>query len=127
MKLLGYILLCSCTATLCGCGSNEPASESADGKVVQADLNGAVVLDVRSPDEYAASHLDGALNIPHDMISDEIAAAVPDKSVQVILYCRSGRRAQTALKTMQDLGYENVLNLGGLEDAQEQLGRPVVK
>ena len=127
MKLLGYVLLCSCAAALCGCGSNESASEPADGEVVQADLNNAVVLDVRSPDEYASGHLEGALNIPHDMISDGIAAAVPDKSMQIVLYCRSGRRAQTALKTMQDLGYENVLNLGGLEDAQERLKRAVVK
>lgn len=127
MKLLRYILLCSCAAALCSCGSGEPASKSATGEVVQADLNSAVLLDVRSLDEFASGHLEGALNIPHDRIADEIATVVPDKSAQVVLYCRSGRRAQTALKTMQDMGYANVVNLGGLEDAQERLGRPVVK
>ena len=128
MILLRYVLLCSCAAAaLCGCGSGEPASDKTGGEVVQADLSGAVLLDVRSLDEFASGHLEGALNIPHDRIADEITAAVPEKSAQVVLYCRSGRRAQTALKTMQDMGYENVLNLGGLEDAQERLGRPVVK
>jgi len=86
-----------------------------------------VLLDVRSADEFASGHLQGARNIPHDRIATEIVAAVPDKTAVVILYCRSGRRASTAMKTLQGLGYENVSNFGGLEDAQERLGLPVVK
>ena len=69
--------------------------------------------------------MQGARNIPNDRISEEIAIAVPDKATQIILYCRSGRRADTALKTMQAMGYENVVNFGGLEDAQIRLALPV--
>ena len=87
----------------------------------------AVLLDVRSPEEYASGHLQGARNIPHDRIEAEITSAAPDKSAPVILYCRSGRRADTALKAMRSMGYENVSNFGGLEDARKRLGIPVEK
>ena len=73
-----------------------------------------------------SGYLKGARNIPHDRIGAEISAVVPDKSAQIILYCRSGRRAKTALETLRAMGYTNVSNYGGLEDAQERLGLPVV-
>ena len=130
MKIIRCILVWSCAATaLCGCG--EPGISTSGDKTVEepveTNLDAAVLLDVRSADEYASGHLQGARNIPHDRIAAEIVAAVPDKTAVVILYCRSGRRAETAMKAMRDLGYENVSNFGGLEDAQERLGLPVVR
>ena len=133
MKCLRCVFLWSCAAAaFCACGCGNPGTGAdTDGKHAEQPAavlqSGSVLLDVRSPEEFAAGHLQGAVNIPHDRIAEEIAAAVPDKSVQVILYCRSGRRADTALKTMQAMGYENVSNYGGLEDAQERLGLPVEK
>ena len=131
MRIMHYILLGSCAAAaLCGCGNGNPESTSNTALPEQSaeiSLNGAVLLDVRSPDEYASGHLQGALNIPHDQIAEKIGAAVPDKSTRVILYCRSGRRADTALKTLKAVGYESVLNFGGLEDARERLALPVEK
>ena len=133
MKCLRCVFLWSCAAAaFCACGCGNPgAGADTDGKHAEQPSavlqSGGVLLDVRSPEEFAAGHLQGAVNIPHDRIAEEIAAAVPDKSVQVILYCRSGRRADTALKTMQAMGYENVSNYGGLEDAQERLELPVEK
>ena len=68
MKLLRHILLCGCSAVLCGCGNpgsavaNTPAS-------AQNDLETTVLIDVRSAEEYASGHLRGALNIPHDRIA----------------------------------------------------------
>ena len=129
MKLLRFVLVWSCaTAAVCGCACGDTATpdNTPSEQPARPDLSRIVLLDVRSPEEYAAGYLQGARNIPHDRIEEEIAAAVPDKSVQVILYCRSGRRAGTALQTMQAMGYENVSNYGGLEDAQERLGLPVV-
>ncbi len=130
MKLLEYALLLSCMAAAvcgCACGNTEKGSDSTQAEQsVKVDLNTAVLLDVRSPEEYASGYLQGALNIPHDQINAEIAAVVPDKSAQVILYCRSGRRAKTALETLRAMGYTDVSNFGGLEDAQERLGLPVV-
>ena len=130
MNILQYMMLWSCAAAaLCGCGNpSAPASdEKKDGRPLAFDLEKAVILDVRSADEYASGHLQGARNIPHDRVAEEIVAVVPDKAAPVILYCRSGRRAATALNSMRELGYENVSNFGGLEDAQERLKLPVVK
>ena len=132
MKGLHFVLVWSCAAAavcVCGCGNPGPVPDGALPEQAQAanpDLSGTVLLDVRSPEEYATGHLEGARNIPHDRIEAEIAAVVPDKTAQVVLYCRSGRRADTALKAMRAMGYENVSNYGGLEDAQERLGLPVV-
>lgn len=133
MSFLRCMFLWSCAAAaVCGCGCGNPDAGSVSGgqpaEQPAATLqSGGVLLDVRSPEEFASGHLRGALNIPHDRIAEEIAAAVPDKSVQVILYCRSGRRAGTALNTMKAMGYGNVSNFGGLEDARERLGLPVEK
>jgi len=129
MRFLHSMLLWSCAAAAaCGCGSGklETVSGGTSAELsAEFDLNEAVLVDVRSPDEYASGHLRGAWNIPHDRISGKIAAVAPDKEKQVILYCRSGRRADTALNALKAMGYTNVVNLGGLEDAQMRLGRPV--
>ena len=131
MSFLRCAFLCACTAAaVCGCG-NPDASSVSNGKPAEQPAvtlqSGGVLLDVRSPEEFASGHLRGAVNIPHDRIAEEIAAVVSDKSAQVILYCRSGRRAGTALDTLKSMGYGNVSNFGGLEDAQEHLGLPVEK
>ena len=99
MSFLRCMFLWSCAAAaVCGCGCGNPDAGSVSGgqpaEQPAATLqSGGVLLDVRSPEEFASGHLRGALNIPHDRIAEEIAAAVPDKTAQVILYCRSGRRA----------------------------------
>ena len=131
MKVLRFVLVWSCAAAAvcgCACGGSDNKSDGtqAEQQAAKPDLTGVILLDVRSPEEYASGYLQGALNIPHDRIEAEIAAVAPDKSAQVILYCRSGRRANTALETLRAMGYTNVSNYGGLEDAQERLGLPVV-
>jgi len=132
MKLLRYALCLSYTAAAvcgCACGNTESAANSNAAPAEQSikvDLNAAILLDVRSPEEYASGYLQGARNIPHDRIGAEIAAVAPDKSARIILYCRSGRRANTALETLRAMGYTDVSNYGGLEDARERLGLPVI-
>ena len=78
-----------------------------------------VWIDVRSQAEYDSGHVSGALLMPHTEIASMITAAVPDKNAEIHLYCRSGRRAQAALETLQALGYTKVKNEGGYEQAQQ--------
>ena len=121
MKFLRHILLCGCSAVLCGCGN--PGSAVSDAPAnAQVAPDSFVLIDVRSAEEFASGHLQGAVNIPHDRIVEEIGSVAPDKSARIILYCRSGRRADTALNALKSAGYENVSNYGGLEDAQMRLG-----
>ncbi|GAA5185500.1 hypothetical protein GCM10025771_41480 [Niveibacterium umoris] len=83
-----------------------------------------VVIDVRTPEEFATGHVEGALNLPHDQVATKITALVPSKDAPVVLYCRSGRRADIALKTMREMGYTKVENYGGFEDAKARLSKP---
>jgi len=125
MKFLRHILLCGCSAVLCGCGN--PGSAVSDAPAnAQVAPDSFVLIDVRSAEEFASGHLQGAVNIPHDRIAEEIGAVAADKSARIILYCRSGRRADTALNALKAIGYENVSNYGGLEDAQMRLNLPVL-
>jgi phage shock protein E len=84
-------------------------------------LNNAVLLDVRQADEFNAGHIKGAVLVPHDMIAEKIGAVVPDKNTPVYIYCRSGRRSAIAVKAMKKLGYTNLTDLGGMEEAKKRL------
>ena len=75
-------------------------------------------IDVRSADEYQQTHVEGATNIPHDVIAQHIGDVTGDKNATIYLYCRSGQRAGVAKATLEAAGYTQVINLGGLQDAQ---------
>lgn len=75
---------------------------------------GAVLVDVRTPEEYAARHIEGAINIPLDTLESRIAEVSKDKAV--VVYCGSGHRAGQAKKILVDHGYSQVTNLGGIDD-----------
>ena len=64
-----------------------------------------LIIDVRSPGEFATGHVRGSLNIPLDRFADDIAKTVPDKSAPVILCCASGGRSGMACSFMQQMGY----------------------
>lgn len=76
-----------------------------------------VLIDVRSPEEFAHGHVAGAVNLPHDTIAERIAEVAPDPDTPIRLYCRSGRRAALAEQALRARGYREVHNLGGLADA----------
>jgi len=85
------------------------------------------VLDVRTEAEWNAGHLEGAILIPYDRLGAEIGKVAAEKKTKIDLYCRSGRRSGIGLETLRQLGYEDVSNLGSLENAAKILGRPIVK
>ncbi|MBS1207607.1 MAG: rhodanese-like protein [Proteobacteria bacterium] len=80
-----------------------------------------LLIDVRTPEEYAAGHLEGALNIDHQLIAQRIGMTGASKDDELILYCRSGHRAGIALETLNGMGYRKVRNYGGMEDARKKL------
>jgi molybdopterin/thiamine biosynthesis adenylyltransferase/rhodanese-related sulfurtransferase len=76
--------------------------------------NGAVVVDVREPEEWAAGHIPGAMHVPKSYLESRIEGAVPDRSAHVVLYCASGNRSAWAARTLlDDLGYEHVESMLG--------------
>ena len=84
---------------------------SASAEAHEMVRQGGVLLDVRSPEEFAAGHLPGAMNIPVGEVRARAAELGP-RSRPVVTYCRSGGRSARAASTLRELGFERVLNLG---------------
>ena len=82
-----------------------------------------LVIDVRSAEEYAAGHVPGAVNIPHDQVASRLAEIPKDKDV--VLYCRSGRRSGLAAETLEANGYKDLQLLQGDMPGWEKAGLPV--
>lgn len=86
------------------------AAEALEQRLGDAQL---VVLDVRSPEEFAAGHVPGAINVPHDQVGSRLAELAGAKYKDVVLYCRSGRRAQLAADVLAEAGFERLSLLEG--------------
>lgn len=74
---------------------------------------GAVVLDVRTPQEYREGHVPGSKNVPLQTI-DKVESAAGNKETALFVYCYSGARSRQAVSLLQRMGYTNVTNIGGI-------------
>ncbi|MGK0740611.1 rhodanese-like domain-containing protein [Leucobacter sp. Z1108] len=85
------------------------------------------MLDVRTAEEFAAGHLDGAQQL--DFNGGEVAAAIPtlDPNAEYLLYCRSGNRSGQAVALMEQAEFTNLTNLGSLEEAAQATQIAVVR
>ena len=89
--------------------------------------NNAVLLDVRTPEEHKSGYLEGAVLLPLAELESKISSKVSGKNTPIYIYCRSGRRAGTAVEKLKAMGYTDLHNLGGLKDARKKLNIPVKK
>ncbi len=85
---------------------------------------GALVLDVREPDEYDQGALPGAIHIPRGHLESQVESKLLDKNAQVMVYCAAGVRSAFAAKTMQELGYNDVASVAGGFGKWKDEGRP---
>ena len=76
-------------------------------------VSGAVLLDVRTPQEYSEGHVPGSRNLPLQSI-DQAAGVIKDKSTPLFVYCYSGSRSSQAVSRLMKMGYQNVKNIGGM-------------
>lgn len=74
---------------------------------------GAILLDVRTPQEYREGHIPGSKNVPLQTI-DKVVAVAKDKDTVLYVYCHSGVRSRQATGILQHMGYSNVNNIGGI-------------
>lgn len=77
----------------------------------------ALWIDVRTAEEYAAGHVQQAVNIPYEEIAGRVGEVTTDKDALIYVYCRSGRRSGIAKETLDRAGYTRVFNIGGFEAA----------
>ncbi|MGM9603195.1 MAG: rhodanese-like domain-containing protein [Faecousia sp.] len=75
--------------------------------------NGAVLLDVRNPDEYRQGHIPGSKNVPLQSI-DKVAGLIENKATPIFVHCLSGARSRQAAAILQQMGYTMVKNIGGI-------------
>jgi sulfur-carrier protein adenylyltransferase/sulfurtransferase len=72
-----------------------------------------LLVDVREPDEWSEGHVPAAIHVPRGNLESRIERAAPDRARPIVLYCQSGNRSAFAAKTLEELGYENVVSLSG--------------
>ena len=104
-KKLISLIVCILLLTACGTGYKTITENEA----MELINNNAVIIDVRSGEEFATGYIEGAINIPVDSIS----SINYEKDTIIILYCVSGTRSANAAKILVDLGYTNVYSLDG--------------
>ena len=125
MKKLISVL--SVVLLLAGCSTSSTSSDLTatefSNKVTES---GVITLDVRTPGEFMAGHIQGAINIDVEGTEFETEIAKLDKSQTYAVYCQSGRRSSIAVETMQSAGFNKLFNLdNGIQDWQAQ-NLPVV-
>ena len=87
----------------------------------------ALLIDVRTLEEYQNGFIAGAVNIPYDEIESEISNFTNQKNKPLYLYCRSGRRSAIAKAALEKSGFQDITDLGSFTDAQKTLQLPIVK
>lgn len=121
-----FIIFFAALCLLSGCGGEGSTQEETvvvtfqqisqeEAKTIMSTNQNAVVLDVRTQEEYDSGHIKGAVLLPVDAITEESAGEViQTKDTQVLVYCRSGNRSVTASKALAQLGYTEVYEFGGI-------------
>lgn len=120
MKKLIPILLSALMLTGCAGAGNQTNSYrqiSMDEAVaMMAEESGYIILDVRTPEEFAEKHIPNAINVPNETIGTDDISQLPDKDQLIMVYCRSGRRSKEAAEKLVKLGYTNIVEFGGIID-----------
>ena len=96
-------------------GAPAEPGETVTPEILVAIESQALIVDVRTPEEFAAGHYPGAINIPHETILDGLNQLGVTADTAVILYCRSGNRSGQAEQVLQEKGFTEARNAGGLE------------
>ena len=117
MRNVMFALLAA--AMLAGCASAPKFTCTPQRNVTLP--KGALLVDVRTQKEYDEKHLDGAILIPHDYVTNHIPGFAVNRNAIIYVYCGTGRRAEKALKALNSVGYRNVINLCGIKSAEKSL------
>ena len=120
------ILICF-LLLITGCGKEENMSNKSSGEVITINKvtcdemkelvkDGAILIDVRETNEYDEGHLDNSINISYTVIGDKIKYITTDKESKIVVYCKSGARSNKAYNTLKSLGYNNIYDLGSINN-----------
>ena len=132
MKKALIVLVISLAIFNTGCSNNNVPNDNAPGpaekmatvnKITAEEANtklteesGIILVDVRTEDEYFETHIPNAILLPVETIGENAKAVIPEKDAIYFVYCRSGNRSAAASKVLVEMGYENIYDLGGIND-----------
>jgi rhodanese-related sulfurtransferase len=110
-----FATLMTVALTACG-GSPGPAIQKVDAGTAVAMLDARIVIDVRTPQEFAAGHLAGAQNVDVEAADFASRIASLDKGAPYLVYCHSGRRSAIAAAEMATAGFTDIVDGGAMAD-----------
>lgn len=109
-QVLGALAVAGALFFLLGAGGPTITSDEARALVKQ----GALLLDVRTPGEFASGHVEGAINIPVQELEEKLASVPAKKDQPIVVYCQSGRRSAAAKQVLDKAGFARVSDLGAM-------------
>jgi phage shock protein E len=113
MRILAIALVACALAFPAAAAEPMPIEPKALGERIAWADQSLFVLDVRTPGEYAAGHLPGAVNIPHDQITARLGELAGARGSDVVVYCRTGKRSAQALGLLDEAGFRRLFHLKG--------------
>ena len=85
-----------------------------EARLLMAESEDRIILDVRTKEEYTEGHIPGAICVPNETIGTEMPKELPDKEQLILVYCRSGNRSKKAAEKLVKIGYTNIKEFGGI-------------
>lgn len=114
------IILTILLLAICGCNSKETQIKQitcGEKDNIIKQQNHAMLIDVRTKEEYETNHLKDAINIPYDEIVQVLSTyGTIDYKTPIIVYCKSGVRSNKAAESLKEAGYNNIYDLGSIEN-----------
>lgn len=121
--LASLLLISSCAIA----GETPRIDEDALLKRIEQNDASLLILDVRTPEEFAAGHVPGAINVPHTHLPARAAELAAKGDKEIVLYCRTGRRAENAASRLREHGFTRLLHLDGDMQQWTEKERPTEK
>ena len=127
-KLAFIVLITALLSSFAFAQSAQDISQQDFQKLINsADKGSVLVLDVRTPEEYAQGHVPNAMNITHTAIENNLPKLMAHKDKKIVIYCRSGRRAGVAADILTKNGFEKLYHLDGDMNGWTKAGLPIEK
>lgn len=121
------VVAAALVAALLACTRQGPAGDTISQSALLDALHSTsppLVLDVRTPEEYAGGHVPGAMNIPYDQLPGRLDDVQASHDDEVVVYCQTGRRAAKAEETLRGAGFSRVVHLDGDMAAWREKNQP---
>lgn len=125
-KIVAVLVLLATLFSIAGCDgdAHEDRKEQAKYRRITADEaqvlmqreQDYLILDVRSPEEYAAGHIPHAINIPMEQFGEDPPKELPDRNQMIFVYCVKGIRSMNIANRLAHMGYKNIVEMGGIQD-----------